>query len=161
MPQAPWMEKLLQLARELAASQGLILWHGEILGGRGRRIVRLYLDKKEGDVLLDECEAFSRALSPVLDVELPQLGSYVLEVSSPGLDRVLVKPEHFEWALNQVIELQLKEAQKGQRRFKGVLKKIQDSKILINCEGEGITIPINLIKKAKLDFFASEEKNKR
>src|SRR2546423_5293931 len=89
------LEKVRQLAAPLAAQEGLELVDVEIGGGHGRQTLRLFIDRP-GGVSLDDCTSVSRALSTALDVEDPIQGAYDLEVSSPGLDRPLPTPEHFE-----------------------------------------------------------------
>src|SRR3954470_6262602 len=89
------LEKVRQVAAPLAAQEGLELVDVELGGGGGRQTLRLYVDK-DGGVSLDDCTAVSRAVSTALDVEDPIQGTYDLEVSSPGLDRPLRTPDHFQ-----------------------------------------------------------------
>src|SRR5207249_7203635 len=89
------LEKVRNLASPLAAQEGLELVDVEFAGAGGRQVLRLNIDRA-GGVSLDDCTSVSRAVSAALDVEDPLQGAYDLEVSSPGLDRPLRTPEHFE-----------------------------------------------------------------
>src|SRR5205823_12647178 len=89
------VEKVRAIAAPLAAGEGLELVDVELGGGGGRTTLRLYIDRK-GGVSLDDCTSVSRAVSAALDVEDPIQGAYDLEVPSPGLERPLRTPEHFE-----------------------------------------------------------------
>jgi ribosome maturation factor RimP len=86
------------------------------LGGRDG-IVRVFIDKPEG-VDLTDCEIVSKQLSAVLDVEDPLPGHYTLEVSSPGLDRKLTKPEHFQRFLGELVRVKLRFPLAGRRNFR-------------------------------------------
>src|SRR5918912_1620534 len=89
------VEKVRAIAAPLAAGEGLELVDVELAGAGGRTTLRLYIDRA-GGVSLDDCTSVSRAVSAALDVEDPIEGAYDLEVSSPGLDRPLRTPEHFQ-----------------------------------------------------------------
>jgi ribosome maturation factor RimP len=89
------------------------------LGGRDG-IVRVFIDKPEG-VDLTDCEIVSKQLSAVLDVEDPLPGHYTLEVSSPGLDRKLTKPSHFQRFLGETVRVKLRFPLAGRRNFRGTL----------------------------------------
>jgi ribosome maturation factor RimP len=154
-------ESVWRLAEPLAQSMGYELLKVESSVEHREKIWRLYIDKT-GGVGLEDCECFSQALGPILDVEGNLQGVYHLEISSPGLDRPLSKLEHFTAQLGNVVEVTTEEPIEGRRHFKGELTK---------AEGEGATVAIEMkvdqtmfrieisrIKKANLDYFASEAK---
>lgn len=118
------MAKVSELTAGLAApiveAQGCSLWDVEYVKEAGTWFLRVYIDK-EGGVSINDCEAVSRPLSDKLDEVDPIEGSYVLEVSSAGADRVLKKPEHFAAFLGSEVEVRLYRARDGKKEFVGVL----------------------------------------
>lgn len=125
------------------------LWGVEYLPSGKHSILRVYIDKPDG-INVDDCEAASRQISALLDVEDPINGAYSLEVSSPGLDRPLFLLEHFTQLIGQKVALQLVAAVNGKRKIQGIIENVQDSKIIVQCEGEVLTIPFTNIAKANL-----------
>jgi ribosome maturation factor RimP len=117
----------------------------------GQRVLRVYIDNEPG-ILVDDCSRVSHQLSGVLDVEDPIPGNYHLEVSSPGLDRPLSKPEHFERFQGCLVRLQLSRAVEGRsRRFKARIAGVTGSTEVTLQDGEDLfTIPFDLIEKARL-----------
>jgi len=124
--------------------------------GDGRdRIVQLMAERPDGSITVDDCEAISKGVSPVLDVADPISGAYRLEVSSPGIDRPLVRPSDFEDWSGHEAKIELKDAIDGRKRFKGILEGFEDGEVRIKADtGEhGIQhlgLPVNLIADAKL-----------
>ena len=118
------------------------------LGGRSG-LLRLYIDK-DGGVDIDDCEAVSRQVSAILDVEDPIPGNYALEVSSPGLDRTLTKPAHFQRFMGEDIRVRLRFPVEGRRNFRGALKSADDENIEVEVDGEAHRLPISTIESARL-----------
>jgi ribosome maturation factor RimP len=118
------------------------------LGGRDG-IVRVFIDKPEG-VDLSDCEIVSRQLSAILDVEDPLLGNYRLEVSSPGLDRTLTKPEHFQRFTGETVRVKLRFPVAGRRNFRGTLRSADDEQIEVEVDGEAHRLQIATIESARL-----------
>ena len=118
------------------------------LGGRDG-LVRVFIDRPEG-VDLTDCAAVSRQLSAVLDVEDPLPGHYTLEVSSPGLDRTLTKPEHFRRFAGEMIKVKLRFPVDGRRNFRGTLGAADDEKIEIEVDGETFDLQMATIESARL-----------
>ena len=118
------------------------------LGGRDG-IVRVFIDKPEG-VDLSDCEIVSRQLSAILDVEDPLPGHYTLEVSSPGLDRKLTKPAHFQRFLGETVRVKLRFPVAGRRNFRGALRSADDEKIELEVDGELHSLQIATIESARL-----------
>lgn len=121
----------------------------ELRLGGGSGVVRLFIDKPEG-VTLDDCEKVSRAVSALLDVEDPIPGHYNLEVSSPGTDRKLTKPEHFERFMGSIVKVQMRFPVGGRRRFRGELTAIDAGNIVVNVDGEPFELPMATIDTARL-----------
>ncbi len=118
------------------------------LGGRDG-IVRVFIDKPDG-VDLADCEIVSRQLSAILDVEDPLPGHYRLEVSSPGLDRKLTKPAHFQRFTGETVRVKLRFPVDGRRNFRGALRAADDEKIEVEVDGESHSLRIATIESARL-----------
>ena len=121
----------------------------ESLREGGNDLLRVYIDHAPG-VTVDDCERVSRQVSAVLDVEDAIRDRYTLEVSSPGWDRPLFTPAHFERFAGSTVRLQLAEPIENRRRFKGRLVGMQDSDVLVDVDGTEYRIPFNRIAKARL-----------
>ena len=124
-------------------------------GGTADRIVQLMTERPDGSITIDDCEAISKSISPVLDVADPISGTYRLEISSPGIDRPLVRPSDFEDWSGHEARIELTEPVGGRKRFKGVLEGFEDGEVRIQADtGEhGIQLlglPVHLISDAKL-----------
>jgi len=118
------------------------------LHGRGG-VVRLFIDHPDG-VSLEDCEKVSHAVSALLDVEDPLPGQYNLEVSSPGLDRKLTKPEHFQRFTGETVKVQMRFPIAGRRRFRGKLVSSDDENIVVDVDGKPHTLPMATIDTARL-----------
>lgn len=117
----------------------------ELISEDSRQIYRVYITKKNG-VNLDDCEALSRLLSPILDVEPPTSGAFTLEVSSPGLERKLTTPSNFENSLGELVKITLKNGEK----ISGEILSFKDEILkLKTTENNEISVNFNEIKKAK------------
>jgi ribosome maturation factor RimP len=112
-------------------------------------VLRVYIDAP-GGILLEDCEQVSRQISLILDLEDPIRGGYALEVSSPGADRPLVKPEHFAAVLNQQIRIVSHDYILGRRRFKGRLLEVNDDQLVIEVDSEEYDVPLAGIDTARL-----------
>ena len=142
-------EELARLLEPTVERLGYELMDLELrLGGRGG-FVRLFIDHPDG-IGLDDCEQVSHAVSAMLDVEDPLPGQYNLEVSSPGLDRKLTKPEHFQRFTGETVKVQMRFPIAGRRRFRGTLVSSDDENIVVDVDGEPHTLPIAKIDTARL-----------
>lgn len=138
------------------------------LEGRGFRLVRVSVsggdaktlqvmaERADGTMTIEDCEAISKEISPLLDVHDPIAGTYRLEISSPGIDRPLVRASDFEdWAGHEA-KLEVKELIDGRRRFRGTLEGFEDGEVRIEMDlgGEAgrqvIGIPLGLVAEARL-----------
>ncbi len=148
------------MAEPLAASMGFEILLAEESSERGQRCLRVFLDKPSG-IEIDDCARFSRALDPILDMETDLQGKYNLEVSSPGLNRPLSKLEHFLQAQGKVLRIQMASEVMGRHNFKGVLLGVEaleeDPLLRLQENRQEYFLLWREIKKANLDFFATEE----
>ena len=115
----------------------------------GSALLRVYIDRPEG-VTLDDCEAVSYQISGLLDVEDPIPGHYSLEVSSPGLDRLLFKAADFERFAGQQVRIRLGMPLDGRRKFKGVLHGLRGDDVVIEEDGRQFRLPLERIEHARL-----------
>lgn len=115
-----------------------------------RGLLRIYIDHDSG-VGLKDCEAVSRQVSAILDVEDPIANQFDLEVSSPGIDRPLVKEDHFKKVIGQNIRFNTHDYYLGRRRFLGNLLGVENGQIIVEADNEQYEIPISDIDKARLE----------
>jgi len=143
-------EHLVELVRQTAEPMGYeLVGVAYASGGKGHGVLRVYIDREEG-ITLDDCVAVSHQLSGVLDVEDPIAENYELEVSSPGLDRPLFRPEHFERFAGERVRLRLSRPRDGQRKFDGVLQGLKADLVVLEVDGDAIELPFDDIDSARL-----------
>ena len=142
---------VLELTEELAEKQGVYVVDVSYKKENGERFLRLFLDKP-GGVGIDDCEAFSRAAETLLDEKdlIPE--AYLLEVSSPGVDRKLRTEREFLWYLGREVEVKLYRAEDGKKEFSGILSEYQDETAWIESEGETIKVPVKEAVYIRLYF---------
>jgi len=121
----------------------------EVVRGGGQAVFRVYIDRPEG-ITVDDCAAVSRQVSAILDVEDPIPGQYVLEVSSPGLDRPLMRAQDFERFAGSLATVRTAQPVGGRRNFKGVLLGVNAGQVGIEVDGTRLELPLALIEKARL-----------
>ena len=123
-----------EIVKPVCEQMGLILWDVRFEKEGPDWFLRVFIDKDEGGINIDECEALSRAVDPLIDEADPISQNYYFEVSSAGLGRKLVKPFHFEKKLNQVVLARLIRAVDGVKEIRGTLKSYNDGVITIETE---------------------------
>ena len=143
------VDELTRLLEPGIASLGYELANLELRVGGRDGLLRVFIDKPDG-VGLEDCEAVSRHISAVLDVEDPLPGHYVLEVSSPGLDRKLTKPQHFRRFTGDDVRVKLRFPLAGRRNFRGTLTASNDECIEVEVDGESHSLPLATIESARL-----------
>ena len=126
------------------------------LSGRDGGTVQIMAERPDGGMSVDDCATISRRLSPVLDAYDPMPGAYHLEVSSPGIDRPLVRVGDFLQCVGSQAKIELKEPVDGRKRFKGTIEDVVDEEVHLKVELDGqaepvvIGLPFALISEAKL-----------
>jgi ribosome maturation factor RimP len=122
-----------------------------LMGGK-RAVLQIMAERPEGGIEVDDCARISRAVSAVLDVEDPIASEYVLEVSSPGIDRPLTRLQDFETYEGYEAKIELDRLAEGRKRFRGVLAGVEGDAVAIDLEGEDHTalIPFAWLVEAKL-----------
>jgi ribosome maturation factor RimP len=147
--------EIATLAEPVIEELGLRLVRVKI-SAQGGTIVQIMADRPNGAISVDDCALISRRISPLLDAHDPIPGGYTLEVSSPGIDRPLVRPSDFEdWAGFEA-KIELKELVDGRRRFRGILEGYEDGEARLRIELKDydepqiVGLPVALIGEAKL-----------
>ena len=131
-------EQVWQFAQPIVESLGLTLWDVEYVREGGEWYLRLYLDK-EGGVDINDCEAVSRAVDPVLDEKDPIPESYHFEVCSAGLERPLKRPGDFEKFMGSPILVKLYRPRNGLKEIPGILRGYEEGKVTVEAGKETIT----------------------
>ena len=131
-------ELTAELARPVVEACGCTLWDVEYIKEAGSWYLRLYIDK-EGGVSIDDCEAVSRGVDPLLDEADPIQDAYTFEVSSAGADRPLKKPEPFDAFMGAEVDVKFYKAVNGQKSATGILASYDDGSVTLNVGGEEIT----------------------
>ena len=125
------------------------------ISGRDGTTVQIMAERPDGTITVQECAEISRNLSPVLDAHDPISGQYTLEISSPGIDRPLVRPADFEDWAGYEAKVELKQPVSGRKRFRGVLEGVEDGEVRIEVDldqigRQVIGLPIGMIGEARL-----------
>jgi len=142
-------QTLRDLLQPVVEALGAQLWGLDLQSGGRRKLLRIYIDRESG-VDVELCAAVSRQVSAVMDVEDPIQGEYVLEVSSPGMDRPLYELAHYQQLLGEQIAVKLRFAYEGQRNFKGLLQAVEGDDIVLVVADHEYLFPIEGIEKANV-----------
>lgn len=156
------LDKVREIAERVAQSSDLILWDIELKGSGASRTLRIFIDRPEG-VSHEDCAAYSREVATIFDVEDAVPGAaYLLEISSPGLDRRLFKPEHFAQFAGSLIKFSTRELVNGNRHFEGRLVSFSGDQLTVDLDQVGsrkkakaqgagvIVVPFSNVEKANL-----------
>ena len=143
-------ELLQSLIAPVVASLNCELWALEYLTQGRYTTLRIFIDGPNG-VSLEDCEKVSRQVSAVLDVEDPIDGEYTLEVSSPGLDRALFSVEHYTRFVGETVNVRLRVARDGRRRFKGRIVSVIGEDVVLMVDGVEVQMPVDAIDKANIE----------
>jgi ribosome maturation factor RimP len=130
---------------------GLELWGVELLQQGRYSLLRVYIEREEG-VTIEDCEKVSRQVSALLDVEDPIAGEYTLEVSSPGVDRPLFSIEQYAQYVGSEVNLKLRRALEGRRKFKGQIIKVSGDIVGLLVEGTEYDLEYSDIEKASIVY---------
>lgn len=143
------IEKLFNLVEPIVKEKNFDLYHLEYVKEFGENYLRVYIDSPNG-ITLDDCESVSRPISDILDVEDPISEAYFLEVSSPGIDRILYNNTHLSTYNGSEVVVKLAKLFEGKKQYDGVLSDFNQDEIIVNSEGQEIKIPREKIKTVSL-----------
>lgn len=136
------------------------------LNGGRRPTLQVMIERRDLEpISLDACAEVSRTISALLDVEDPLKGAYVLEVSSPGIDRPLVRPRDFERFAGFEAKIELERAIEGRRRFRGRVLGADSDRVRIQVDHDELSLPLAAVKTAKLvltdELIAATQRERR
>ncbi len=141
--------RVAELISPTAAEQNILLWDVEFVREGARQVLRITIDSPEG-INIDDCERYHRAVEEILDQADPIETTYYLEVSSPGVERELKRPEHFAACRGWDIELRLYAPDnKGRKSVFGRLAGLEEGKILIDTQGGRETVETSAVAKVR------------
>ncbi len=167
-----WFEKVYKIAGEVAVTAGCELYDLEIIGTGKARSLRVFIDKVDG-VGIEDCSTVAKGLNEFLDADenLIPGGEYNLEVSSPGLERHLKTENHFKKVLNKKVAIQLSKnlgalgainlTIQPTKKFEAELLEVKEGHVVFQVKDEKVTIPLNVVEKAKLVFDFKQQAKKR
>ncbi len=145
------IQRIEELIAPTLEDMGYALVRVQLSGGKGTPRLQVMAERHDGQAMtVEDCAAISRAISPILDVEDPITSAYTLEVSSPGIDRPLVKPADFDRFAGFEAKLESARPVDGRRRFHGRLQGTADGAVRILTEGTEYRVPLAEVQKARL-----------
>jgi len=145
------VEKVTQLIKPTVQALDLELWGVEHASQGKYSVLRIFIEREAG-VTIDDCERVSRQVSAIFDVEEPIAGEYTLEVSSPGMDRLLFTPQQFQRYRGEEVSVRMRTPVDGRRKFKGTLTDVVDDIIHIQVDGSDFELPHGDIEKANIVY---------
>jgi len=143
-------EKIKAVIEPTVEASGFELVRVTFGGGGGRPTLQVMAERADGTMSVDDCAGLSRELSAVLDVENPVESEYVLEVSSPGIDRPLTRRKDFERWAGFEAKLELAAPVDGRKRFKGRLKGLEGETVIMALQEGDVRLPLADVQRAKL-----------
>lgn len=160
MSERPIETRIREIASAVTVENGLEFVHSELSGTRGSMTVRVFIDKP-GGVSHEDCSIVSKALDGVLEAEDLIPNAYILEVSSPGLERDLYSIEDFKKFAGSPAKVKTREAVNGQRNFRGKIEGVEGEDIIFDDRTNGsVTFPYSIVVKANLEVDLEEELKK-
>jgi ribosome maturation factor RimP len=146
------LPKIEEIAERIAQPEGIEVVEIELKGGGKNQFLRISIDKP-GGITHDDCETFSRNISAILDEENLISAQYNLEVSSPGVERKLIKLKDFERFQGQKAKVVLREPVENQKHLEGTLAGIEENQILLELAGgHRVHFPHTQVERANLKF---------
>ncbi len=150
------IDKVGALVTRVAQEDMVEVYDLDIAREGPRTVIRVFIDREGEGIRLGDCQTFSRKLGASLDVDDPIPGPYVLEVSSPGLNRRLTKPGHFAAAAGRRVRVVLREPIEGSRNYQGTLLAADNGGIDIDRDGRTFRLPYGMMRKANMDVSQEE-----
>lgn len=144
-------EKVYGLIKETVEEQGVSLWDVRFLKEGASWYLRVFIDSPNG-ISIDDCTNVSHAIDPIIDEADPIDVSYYLEVCSPGLERELTRPNHFEKSVGKTVKIKLYKAMDGVKELTGILKSVAE-RVVIETENAEYSLDYKDISKARLCDF--------
>lgn len=143
-------DRVYSLIKEAVEEQGVILWDVRFLKEGASWYLRVFIDSENG-ITIDDCTNVSHAIDPIIDEADPIDKAYYLEVCSPGIEKELTKPFHFQSVIGQRVKLKLYKAIDSKKEFTGILKSVNE-KITLETENGELTFDLKEISKANTEY---------
>ena len=143
-------DKLSELLGPVIEELGYRFWGLEYQVRKVDALLRVYIDHDNG-ISVDDCATVSHEISGILDVEEPITMAYILEVSSPGMDRILFSAQQFSEFKGDGVKIKLNQMVDGRRKIKGNIESVNGEVITINTEDENINIEFDKIMRARIN----------
>jgi ribosome maturation factor RimP len=144
------LQQLETILRPVIEGLGYEYWGLEFRSQGHRSLLRVFIDDAENGISVDDCAKVSRQISGVLDVEDHVQTEYTLEVSSPGMDRPLFRLEQYEEFSGHLIQVRLRMAFEGRRKFQGLLKGVEGDEVVIVVDDHEYLLPFDSIERASI-----------
>ena len=145
------VEETTRIVEPVLEDMGFELVDVEYLSKGGRMVLQLFIDK-DGGVTIDDCAGVSGEIGDLIDVRDIIDHEYVLEVSSPGLDRPLKKLKDFQWASGRTVKIRTKRPREGRRNYTGRLERVEEEAVTLLVDGGEVTLPLADVEKANLVY---------
>ena len=142
-------EQLNNLVHSVVTGLGFEVWGYEYRPHSESALLRIFIEN-EGGVSIDHCTQVSRQIGAALDVDDIIPVAYILEVSSPGIDRVLFTPEQYKNYIGEAVKVRTRSPIEGRRNFKGVIESVDENEVNVTVDNETFVIPFNVVDRARL-----------
>ena len=143
-------DKISELLSPIIEDLGYRFWGLEYQVRKADALLRVYIDHENG-ISVDDCATVSHEVSGILDVEEPITMAYILEVSSPGMDRILFSASQFSEFLGEKVKIKLNQMVDGRRKIKGKIESVDGETIIIDSDDEKINIEFDKIMRARIN----------
>lgn len=144
------LNKLYEMVEPIVCNLNYELYHLEIVKEENENYFRIYIDKEGSGISLTDCEKVSRAVSDMLDIEDPITFSYYLEVSSPGIERILYTDEHLKRHIGSMVRVKINGLLNGKKEYEGELLNFNENELQIKSDTEEVEIPRNKVSNVSL-----------
>jgi len=144
------LKQLEDILRPVVEGLGYEFWGIEYRSQGYQSLLRVFIDDVENGIGVDDCEKVSRQISGVMDVEDPIQTEYTLEVSSPGMDRPLFRPEQYQEFVGHQVQIRLRMAFEGRRKFQGLIKGVEGDDVVVVVDDHEYLLPFDSIDKAQI-----------
>ncbi|WP_226609623.1 ribosome maturation factor RimP [Marinobacter nauticus] len=144
------LKQLEDILRPVVEGLGYEFWGIEFRSHGHHSKLRVFIDDAENSIAIDDCEKVSRQVSGVMDVEDPIQTEYTLEVSSPGMDRPLFRLEQYEAFIGHKVQIKLRMAFEGRRKFLGLIKGVEGDDVVVVVDDHEYLLPFDSIEKANI-----------
>ena len=142
-------EQLNNLVNSVVTGLGFQVWGYEYRPHSESALLRIFIEN-EGGVSIDHCTQVSRQIGAALDVDDIIPVAYILEVSSPGIDRVLFTPEQYKNYIGEAVKVRTRSPIEGRRNFKGTIESVGENEVNVTVDNDTFVIPFNVVDRARL-----------